>query len=211
MASRSFFFSSRRRHTRLVGDWSSDVCSSDLQRHGLRRLSRQVPAPPAAACIPCRRWTPRPPCQDRSALRPVHARALGAVLPARLFARSQSRRVGLGANQDPWAQQAPATPQRVAPRQGRVGPRCHSFSPGTRSVFLPCSDCSLYYELVSKLSSRCSYSGILFRCSYARLALRGQKRLGPRTQLVPRLVAQQQAILLRGALAVAAPGVEPGQ
>ena len=25
-----FFFSSRRRHTRLVRDWSSDVCSSDL-------------------------------------------------------------------------------------------------------------------------------------------------------------------------------------
>src|SRR5438046_8759760 len=27
-----FFFSSRRRHTRLVSDWSSDVCSSDLPR-----------------------------------------------------------------------------------------------------------------------------------------------------------------------------------
>src|SRR5690242_21439952 len=26
----SFFFSSRRRHTRLTCDWSSDVCSSDL-------------------------------------------------------------------------------------------------------------------------------------------------------------------------------------
>ena len=25
-----FFFSSRRRHTRLRRDWSSDVCSSDL-------------------------------------------------------------------------------------------------------------------------------------------------------------------------------------
>src|SRR5437762_6487366 len=25
-----FFFSSRRRHTRYIGDWSSDVCSSDL-------------------------------------------------------------------------------------------------------------------------------------------------------------------------------------
>src|ERR1039457_2042829 len=25
-----FFFSSRRRHTRLQGDWSSDVCSADL-------------------------------------------------------------------------------------------------------------------------------------------------------------------------------------
>src|SRR6266446_1414606 len=31
-ASSSFFFSSRRRHTRLQGDWSSDVCSSDLER-----------------------------------------------------------------------------------------------------------------------------------------------------------------------------------
>src|SRR5256885_4625282 len=30
IAHRSFFFSSRRRHTRLQGDWSSDVCSSDL-------------------------------------------------------------------------------------------------------------------------------------------------------------------------------------
>src|SRR5256885_13538048 len=27
-----FFFSSRRRHTRLQGDWSSDVCSSDLTK-----------------------------------------------------------------------------------------------------------------------------------------------------------------------------------
>src|SRR5690606_39950184 len=26
----SFFFSSRRRHTRFSRDWSSDVCSSDL-------------------------------------------------------------------------------------------------------------------------------------------------------------------------------------
>src|SRR5262249_59907604 len=28
-----FVFSSRRRHTRLVSDWSSDVCSSDLKVH----------------------------------------------------------------------------------------------------------------------------------------------------------------------------------
>ena len=32
-----FFFSSRRRHTRLQGDWSSDVCSSDLARAGVVR------------------------------------------------------------------------------------------------------------------------------------------------------------------------------
>src|SRR6266446_10023978 len=29
-----FFFSSRRRHTRLQGNWSSDVCSSDLEGPG---------------------------------------------------------------------------------------------------------------------------------------------------------------------------------
>src|SRR5256885_3637363 len=29
VAKPDFFFSSRRRHTRLQGDWSSDVCSSD--------------------------------------------------------------------------------------------------------------------------------------------------------------------------------------
>src|SRR5437762_13793593 len=32
-----FFFSSRRRHTRYIGDWSSDVCSSDLD-HRIERL-----------------------------------------------------------------------------------------------------------------------------------------------------------------------------
>src|SRR6266487_3383942 len=36
-----FFFSSRRRHTRWTGDWSSDVCSSDLgRRHRLPTLER---------------------------------------------------------------------------------------------------------------------------------------------------------------------------
>src|SRR5215467_15375431 len=37
-----FFFSSRRRHTRLQGDWSSDVCSSDLSRtaSGVPRVAR---------------------------------------------------------------------------------------------------------------------------------------------------------------------------
>src|SRR5690606_39730418 len=34
----SFFFSSRRRHTRFSRDWSSDVCSSDLAvRERVRR------------------------------------------------------------------------------------------------------------------------------------------------------------------------------
>src|SRR5256885_1754455 len=37
-----FFFSSRRRHTRLQGDWSSDVCSSDLS--GVRGQGSDVDA-----------------------------------------------------------------------------------------------------------------------------------------------------------------------
>src|SRR5256885_6151682 len=56
-----FFFSSRRRHTRLQGDWSSDVCSSDLRRdsahsrrdradaarsrRGVRAIARDDPPP----------------------------------------------------------------------------------------------------------------------------------------------------------------------
>src|SRR5262245_66665899 len=37
-----FFFSSRRRHTRCLSDWSSDVCSSDLacRRRRARFASR---------------------------------------------------------------------------------------------------------------------------------------------------------------------------
>src|SRR5256885_10039969 len=44
-----FFFSSRRRHTRLQGDWSSDVCSSDLADRQLRddfaRYEHRHPSP----------------------------------------------------------------------------------------------------------------------------------------------------------------------
>src|SRR2546426_10314692 len=39
-----FFFSSRRRHTRLQGDWSSDVCSSDLVQVRYARDFRDDPA-----------------------------------------------------------------------------------------------------------------------------------------------------------------------
>src|SRR5207248_8403392 len=36
-----FFFSSRRRHTRSYGDWSSDVCSSDLAAAVAEILKRE--------------------------------------------------------------------------------------------------------------------------------------------------------------------------
>src|SRR5439155_4609014 len=39
-----FFFSSRRRHTRWPRDWSSDVCSSDLESYErLRRAAIVLP------------------------------------------------------------------------------------------------------------------------------------------------------------------------
>src|SRR5438034_6982851 len=36
-----FFFSSRRRHTRSLCDWSSDVCSSDLRRNRRGGIQRE--------------------------------------------------------------------------------------------------------------------------------------------------------------------------
>src|SRR2546427_775800 len=53
-----FFFSSRRRHTRFDCDWSSDVCSSDLQRRvqlaGFRQLDPALEE--AAASLGAGRW-----------------------------------------------------------------------------------------------------------------------------------------------------------
>src|SRR5256885_12610749 len=71
-----FFFSSRRRHTRLQGDWSSDVCSSDLR--SAADGSDRGAWPRAAA--PCRRSAPRERC-SRSARAPA---ASPGAPPARL-------------------------------------------------------------------------------------------------------------------------------
>src|SRR5947207_11683528 len=45
----SFFFSSRRLHTRSLCDWSSDVCSSDLRPYA-------DPVPPSAAISNLYKW-----------------------------------------------------------------------------------------------------------------------------------------------------------
>src|SRR5437762_7324413 len=71
-----FFFSSRRRHTRYIGDWSSDVCSSDLVSslavtRCLEDQARQVPCFPARTHDAAPRgWrfakggtAPAPPCR----------------------------------------------------------------------------------------------------------------------------------------------------
>src|SRR5438034_3644018 len=45
-----FFFSSRRRHTRSLCDWSSDVCSSDLSRRCSSRPSARTTGRRDVAC-----------------------------------------------------------------------------------------------------------------------------------------------------------------
>src|SRR5437762_10798439 len=79
-----FFFSSRRRHTRYIGDWSSDVCSSDLSARpdaqpegwhghaGCRGRSEERKGGPGA--VPCRQVGRRA-MHDRP--RFVHAGEIG--------------------------------------------------------------------------------------------------------------------------------------
>src|SRR5262245_19547232 len=45
-----FFFSSRRRHTRCLSDWSSDVCSSDLDGGGCQRTMSADAGPAVRLC-----------------------------------------------------------------------------------------------------------------------------------------------------------------
>src|SRR5437763_5105361 len=47
-----FFFSSRRRHTRYIGDWSSDACSSDLWVLVPWRCVSVIPYPDTRPSVP---------------------------------------------------------------------------------------------------------------------------------------------------------------
>src|SRR5256885_6083537 len=76
-----FFFSSRRRHTRLQGDWSSDVCSSDLAV--LRKYGRRKDGCEGAGRNQEPSLHGKPPGATRNA---------GAQ--AMYFRRSEERRVG---------------------------------------------------------------------------------------------------------------------
>src|SRR5256885_3568079 len=84
-----FFFSSRRRHTRLQGDWSSDVCSSDLPFAG--EAAHEV----AHVAHACRIETGRRLVEEKQARRAQERRRDPEPLahPVRV-ARSEERRVG---------------------------------------------------------------------------------------------------------------------
>src|SRR5437763_13916750 len=70
-----FFFSSRRRHTRYIGDWSSDVCSSDLDAVFCRcqatvgRINFALFSVRSIKCIPRFLARLQPPIQRRPAFR----------------------------------------------------------------------------------------------------------------------------------------------
>src|SRR5439155_17453831 len=71
-----FFFSSRRRHTRWPRDWSSDVCSSDLN-------------PPRVRLLAVLDQDPR----ELGLGQPVHE-VSGGLAAGGIEARSEERRVG---------------------------------------------------------------------------------------------------------------------
>src|SRR5690349_22343866 len=80
-----FFFSSRRRHTRSLRDWSSDVCSSDLTNIGIGPV---VGCRGAVCCAPTRQDG----CDSRSFL------VLNVLLSA--FARSEEHTSELQSRRD---------------------------------------------------------------------------------------------------------------
>src|SRR5262245_63393992 len=89
-----FFFSSRRRHTRCLSDWSSDVCSSDLAANP-RAVRAGDGVEPAAA--------PRP-AGDGAVFAAHLANALpDVVVQLGGEGRSEERRVGKGCRSRWWA------------------------------------------------------------------------------------------------------------
>src|SRR5437762_4158682 len=98
-AEKLFFFSSRRRHTRYIDDWSSDVCSSDLggvSGSGDRGVLRPVAAPDSRQAAGDLGWgvnSPRGNGQAVPGWRRRRTVASGATAGVR--ARTQSRRGSL--------------------------------------------------------------------------------------------------------------------
>src|SRR5256885_9786766 len=90
-----FFFASRRRHTRLQGDWSSDVCSPDLPPRARSRCRGRSPG----SCAPRqpRSWpSPRRECGGRALETPI-IQAFGKRLAQR--ERSELGVLALGVEQ----------------------------------------------------------------------------------------------------------------
>src|SRR3989454_4127353 len=91
-----FFFSSRRRHTRLQGDWSSDVCSSDLIHSRYTRTLADLPWADDRVRLQLRvrKWF----CRNRSCRRHIFTERLPTVAApwARRTLRLAQRLVAVG-------------------------------------------------------------------------------------------------------------------
>src|SRR3712207_7314583 len=85
-----FFFSSRRRHTRYWRDWSSDVCSSDLNQSTLSLLTPWLPGS-RIHCPPWRQTLSRASTWIHYLLPTERYRLVGRLLTSK---RSEERRVG---------------------------------------------------------------------------------------------------------------------
>src|SRR5207253_5610073 len=84
----SFFFSSRRRHTRWPRDWSSDVCSSDLRSAAMS--TRRTSVRYSSNMVGLRRQRRDPGRPSRQPEQPpFHLREDALAVP-----RSEERRVG---------------------------------------------------------------------------------------------------------------------
>src|SRR5256885_2611373 len=99
-----FFFSSRRRHTRLQGDWSSDVCSSDLVDVGQGGSGVLVPRGRAVAASQVRPGRAGAAGRARAArllVRGRRVRALGGPAPAHRGRVGEGRELGSGGVRNP--------------------------------------------------------------------------------------------------------------
>src|SRR5438094_6807136 len=128
-----FFFSSRRRHTRSYGDWSSDVCSSDLEE-------QQPPAAGAERIEPQRgeqgedRGLREPPADLPPVERPCEVALVERSVPAVSDRRREGEEQG---HRQPGAEQPPERHRRR--RSGGTYPGPRSPRPGRAAVSVPWS------------------------------------------------------------------------
>src|SRR5574337_1574521 len=105
-----FFFSSRRRHTRLSGDWSSDVCSSDLSLPGPPVVNVFSPLWPGKGgwSLASQRWLE---VNDLGRLVNRYGRRQWHPTPVLLPGKSHGRKSLVGCS--PWGRSESGTTERL--------------------------------------------------------------------------------------------------
>src|SRR5947207_8605748 len=86
-----FFFSSRRRHTRSLCDWSSDVCSSDLGAYRKEYIVHMKAREIYYIYMRSTDFTPYLRLESGNGQQPVTQKGANAQI---VFSRSEERRVG---------------------------------------------------------------------------------------------------------------------